>query len=375
MGYNLMSNYSIFDGSEETFIGEIIAVSSGMSPPDNNWLLCDGGIVSQSTYPILYSKLGTYKDFPDGQVWVTRSSGILTDINALTYGNGLYVYGSTGGVLLSSTNAINWTFRTSGTTSAIGVLAYGKGLYVYGDSWTRIASSTNVTNWTIQSSGIATKKVIAYGKGIFIHCGDNSDIAFSTNTVNWVTPTNKPAPSAGIQASYNALTYGNGVFVIGITSNNYNSYGTIWSSTNASDWTLRTAAGSSTNIASLTFGNGIYVYGGTDGVIGSSTNASNWTLRTSGTVLSIHAMEYGNGIYTYLAGDSTRLSYSTNAINWSTGIGSSLLRINALKYGMEYLCVGNSGSMRFSDNYSYDKSTEFLLPYIYSTADFYIKSK
>ena len=181
------------------------------------YLKCDGAILSQATYSSLFAKVGLIQDGNVFKTWTRRTPGTVSVIRALTYADGLYVYGGDGGVLGTSTDAITWTIRTPGTTTFILALTYADGLYVYVGTSGVLGTSTNAITWTLRTSG----------------------------TVNQI----------------NALTYADGLYVYG------GNFGAIVTSTDAITWTIRTS-NTTSSIRALTYADGLYVYGGDGGVLG-----------------------------------------------------------------------------------------------------------
>jgi hypothetical protein len=68
----------------------------------------------------------------DGTTWTSRTSGFSTNnINGVTYGNGVYVAGGTGGTLTTSTDGTTWTARTSGFgAETIREVGYGNSQHI-----------------------------------------------------------------------------------------------------------------------------------------------------------------------------------------------------------------------------------------------------
>ena len=106
----------------------------------------------------------------------------------------------------------------------------------------------------------------------------------------------------------------------------------------------------------------MFVYAGRSGALATSTNAITWTARTSGTIGDIFSLTYGNGLYVY-AGDNGVLRTSTDGISWTARTSGTSSKINALTYGDGlYVYGGQGGVLRTSAVYTYNFSTEFLLP-------------
>jgi len=286
---------------------QYFAGTSTATYPGSEWLPCDGSIVSQTTYSTLLSRVGFIQD---ERTWTTRTSGTENTILSLTYGDNLYVFAAQGGVLRTSTNAINWTTRTSGTTSSINALIYGDNLYVYAGQGGVLRTSTNAITWTTRTSGTTSIiNALIYGDNLYVYAGQGGVLRTSTDAITWDTRT------SGTSSAINALTYGNN----------------------------------------------LYVYAGNGGVLRTSTNAINWTNRNSGTTSAINALTYGNNLYVY-AGAGGVLRTSTNAITWNTATSEAGNAIFALTYGTVYVYAGVGGALATSNQFSYNTATEFALP-------------
>lgn len=74
---------------------------------------------------------GTIGTSSDGITWTSRSSGTTSNILSITYGNDSYVYGAANGNIGQSNDATTWT--TAATASgAVNALTFGNGLYLRG---------------------------------------------------------------------------------------------------------------------------------------------------------------------------------------------------------------------------------------------------
>jgi hypothetical protein len=115
----------------------------------------------------------------DNTNWTNRTTASF-NINALAYGNGLYLYAGENGILGTSTDAITWTTRTSGTESNINSIAYSDNLYSYvGDSGL-IATSTDGITWQARVSGtVSNLTELNYGNGRHIAVGSSGTLLSS----------------------------------------------------------------------------------------------------------------------------------------------------------------------------------------------------
>jgi hypothetical protein len=356
--------------SSSPSIGEVVTVlkgSGGANFYTSNVLgnfVQTGGVYLQADYPNLYANIG----LQNAAVMTPVTSGTVSTINVLTYGNGLYVYGGADGVLATSTDSITWTQRTSGTSVGITGLAYGNGIYVSGangaSSSNAIKTSTDAITWTARTFGSTASNIrLLYGNGIFVatYGSTNGRFRTSTNGITWSSPITVPGSSP-----YYAMTYGNGLYVAA------GGGGGIASSTDAITWTARTS-GTALTIFSITYGNGLYVYGGDDGVLATSTDTITWTSRTSGAgIHTITALTYDNGLYAYSTTNGS-IATSTDAVTWTYRGSGTISSINAIVYnGSDKFVVGADGGGLFNSSNlavtvyspSYDVNTQFYVPNI-----------
>jgi len=118
-----MSNFTSVKNKAQALVGDVIPLALNSRLQLQNHQLLNGSILSQSTYPELYSMVGLIKNT---FTWTARTSAA-TGINALIYENSLFVYAGTGGAIATSTDGVTWTTRTSGTASVLYALTYGNG--------------------------------------------------------------------------------------------------------------------------------------------------------------------------------------------------------------------------------------------------------
>jgi len=108
--------------------------------------------------------------------------------------------------------------------------------------------------------------------------------------------------------SFYGVTFGNSTFVA-VTS-----AGTIFTSPDGSNWTLRDS-GTTSGLQNVTYGNGIFVAVGSSGTILTSAEGVDWTLRDAGTSRGLVGVVYGNGIFVATGFSGTVLT-SAEGINW-----------------------------------------------------------
>ena len=322
-----------------------------------NYLKCDGSVLAQSTYPELYQSIGL---IPSGlNSWIQRSSGTTSQINTLVHNAvDTYVYAGSGGVLRTSTDTVTWTTRTSGTINAINSLLYANGLFVYGANSGVLSTSTDGITWTARTTG--TTQAIAslgYGNGLYIFGGNSGVLSTSTDGITWTARTSNTTGIIG------TITYINGIYFYGASNGN------LRTSTDGITWTVRTS-GTTISIRSIVYGNGLYLYTGSGRALGTSTDGITWTpqYNLAASTISFMSTIYDNGLFISVPGTAgTKNIYtSTDGINWYdrpllNNNGTMLSIIKGISDNT-YLSSNTSGQLFYANRYSYNSTTEFILP-------------
>lgn len=229
-------------------------------------------IATSTTTAVTVWSNGQIASSSDGTSWTLRTSSFLSsdDIYTVTFGNGLFVAGSSTGKIATSPDGTTWTQRTVGwSASFILASAYGNGVYVFGTVFGKIGSSTDGITWTERTSPFTSTpngvRDIAYGASLFVAVGDRGQIATSPD---------------------------------GIT------------------WTNRTSGFGTSNIEGVSFGNGVFVAVGDGGKIGTSTDGINWTQRTGVGSDDLRRVAFGGGRFVVTADATTAVQSSVDGINW-----------------------------------------------------------
>jgi hypothetical protein len=149
-GSTVTINSITYNGSSFVYVGN--TGSNRISYDLDNWLTIPstaanilGSVTSGNNIVFCGSSGAIFSN--DNGIFKPSKSGTTSEIRALTYDNGTYVYGGVGGVLSTSTDAITWTARTSGTTSTINALSYYDNFFVYAGNSGVFGTSTNGRNW------------------------------------------------------------------------------------------------------------------------------------------------------------------------------------------------------------------------------------
>lgn len=254
----------------------------------------------------------------DGTTWTNVSTTTTGQRQDIIYGNSLFVSCTSNNQILTSTDGTTWTIKTSPIANASLVLysiAYGNGTYVIVGSSNTIYSSTDANTWT--SRGTSNLNVvyysIDYGNGVFVATGrdvvSNVNVLLIRTSTNGITWTNTMPTFANTYGPGNAITYGNGVFVI--SSNQY------LTSTNGTTWTTNPDIYRTALSGNLTYGNGVFLaVGGTGTIEYSTDNGKNWVRRDNNFLFgnNFFTAVYGNGVFVCGGASGTKILRTFNNI-------------------------------------------------------------
>ncbi|MGO8675906.1 MAG: hypothetical protein ACLQVX_08545 [Limisphaerales bacterium] len=310
----------------------------------------------------------------NGVDWTIRYSGYSYSLDAMAFGDGIYVaVGSVeysdgvGAVILSSEDGTAWTQQTLpvplSSTGPLHAVAYGNGLFVAVGWQNQIFASPDGVNWTSQGASLAGQLVpfgelygIAYGNGAFVAAGNETSPAVpaghapflaSADGVNWTVL------DSGPMATFNGVSYANGGFV---------AVGTAVGSDGSVEMALRSSADGATWSSSVlstpdaldfwaaTYGAGTYVVVGSTTGSGSSIYTSPdfraWTALPMGAGL-LNAVAYGNGVFV-AAGEG--LLTSTNGTNWIEPGSGITKALGDVSYGRGSLVAVGDGGMALNSS-------------------------
>lgn len=229
----------------------------------------------------------------------------LPDLNAVTFGNSIYLAAGTGGTLLFSSDAITWAAQNSPTTNNLYALTSNDGSASFvalaaGAHGTIINSSDGKT-WTTVNSGTANDLYgLTYGRGIFVAVGAKGTLLTSTDGTTWM------AVASNTASKLNSVTYGvNSTTAIG-SFVAVGEAGTFVTSTDGVTWTVQSPI-TSGNLASVTYGHQ-FIAVGDKGMIFSSTDGLTWQTRASGTVNDLTSVGHSVTSYAAVGKSGTNLS-------------------------------------------------------------------
>jgi hypothetical protein len=172
---------TILDDSDSHPIG---ALMRSVSQPSTRWKRCDGSVLTQAGYPLLYAQLGLMNDF------TSFLSAIGATSYRMAYGNGRFV--TTNGAY--STDLGNtWSSVFSGTTGYGIAYSTELNIWVIASIATVWVSSDNGATWTSHSvdGGAGSLFCVSWDGTRFIGAGGGGYTATSPDGINW-TPVSHP---------------------------------------------------------------------------------------------------------------------------------------------------------------------------------------
>jgi len=300
----------------------------------------------------------------NGSFWVERYYGGELDLNDVAYGNGLFV--ATGfhwngaawrADMLASKNGIDWQAQDASALHGLpGGVAWGAGVFATVGSYGEIITSSDGSSWTNQLHGIYGKdwdlNGVVANSNVVVTVGGNWDgwpggILCSTNGVDWINRSaaltnwtfqdviyaqDKFVAVGGVTAlssngvdwgvadyaGYNAVAYGNGIYVAvgGWCDFEHEARSSSATSADGRTWTECDDCYAPTNgiLRSVAYGNGVFVAVGTgdnrDEIrycdyygppVVTSTDGANWTPVTLNA--SFVAVAFGSGRFVALDGN------------------------------------------------------------------------
>lgn len=309
------------------------------------WLECDGRMVSKEDYPELVGHLLDIPGMDDSLAgfdfyWREPSLPSFEACwTSVTYGNGRFVVvgelypSKTSNKAAYSIDGINWTETILPSSDFWTDVTYGDGLFVTiagghlnstaQSASNRAAYSADGINWLNSSLPASVKWTsVTYGNGMFVavagsvndtSVGSNYNgtniAAYSINGKSWAKVT---LPSS---SNWSGVAYGNGRFVAVARDGDKAAY-----SLDGINWTNVTLP-SSISLWSVTYGNGKFVAVAGSGKVAYSEDGINWTITkilSDGYLVNI---TYGNGLFVAVSDEKSNAMYSTDGINW---VGATL---------------------------------------------------
>ena len=285
---------------------------------------------------------------PDGQAWARQTSPTQLDLQAVGFGDGMYLAISSNDWekqqihLLSSLDGIQWAVQTVAQTESLGAesLIYNDGAFIGGN----LRIKRQGDQWSLERSAGPYLGDVASGNGLLV----SSEPSISSDGKNW----------ARLSVPLHDLAYGTGMIVAAGGYSGEGSFGGLLSSSIGLDWTPRETP-TATEIRSVAYGNGRFV-GTTSSEILTSADGQKWTAENSPFGL-VSAVAFGDGRFVVVrwepeSGQGVSAT-SSDGVNWTTGrlpgdfyYGQTVIR--------RFLAFGNEQFLAISDEGQVVRSTD-----------------
>lgn len=348
-------------------IGEVVNVLTGGAGSEATVALTSGGFIkcgqvyNQADYPLLYAKIGNINA-------ERLNTAVIPDtFQEIAYGNGTYVaVGDTGlnGAAYYSTDLSTWTATTSTFTSnPLEYVAYGNGIFVAGGRGTGIVrySSDNGVTWSSVSIGVAeTVTYIMFDGTKFLFFTASGKIYSSTNATTWTLVT---STSPATSACY-SVTYKDGQYIAAVANSG------VYASTDLTTWTTKYTGNITT---ALSYGNGIYVTVVNNTFVIYSSNLTTWNTYSQFGSIDVYECVYDtyNGIFligTMSGPDGAGVYYSTDGASW-TRLYYDPAPYSPIRYiNGNVISLVNSSTITYTSNIfkyvgaTYNGNTQFYVP-------------
>jgi hypothetical protein len=250
---------------------------------------------------------GTIVTSPNGTTWTSRDVGTNADnFYGATYGNDTFVavgfiYSSPLSVLPPDTsifyspNGVEWTSINASLSYVLNAVTYGNGIFVAVGGLGVILTSSDGREWTLRNSGIDSYLYdVTYSNGIFTAVGEAGTILSSSDGVTWISR------NSGVTSAYlHGVIYANCNYVV--VGNDIDTSVVILTSPDGATW-IRKVSGmaDTTELVGVAFGKGIFVVAGNDysgaTSLFTSSDGTRWT-KTSGPAIGLSGITYGKDTF------------------------------------------------------------------------------
>ncbi len=322
----------------------VVGVTLGVGTDTPSVTLPPGGTATTVDTFTLQTTSGT-DDIPSLTLTFASGTAQALSLVEITNNAGSTVYGS---VANPSSDVVPITLNTNTLTSNTALTQYR----------VRITPKSHVNMPAVPGD---TYEVMAYVSSFRATNGytSGSDLGGATTTVVRVdneSPSdvnrigiNWRATSIGISAAWNAITYGNGLFVaVSNTS-------TGATSPDGITWTVRNTVSA---LRSVVYGNGLFVGVGSATVV-TSPDGITWTTRSVPNSNTWSSVTYGNGLFVAVSDEliTSNVMISSDGITWVNQVGSAPSFWDVVTFGEgKFVAVGGFAAMSSSDGVAWRTS-------------------
>ena len=193
-----------------------------------------------------------------------------------------------------------------GTNVTIGSSTFGNGIFVVGTSDSKIWTSTDGRTWTERQTLDAEVRSLAFGNNLFLAGTDADSVWTSTDGITWTE-------RQDLDGNVIVLAYGNGLYLAGTDGTG----DSVWTSTDGITWTERQTLDG--DVTAIIYDGTAFIAGTFAGTFYRSTDAITWTAGQTLTNIGIRAIAFSNGVYTAATDD---LVGNNNGV-WTSAFGTN----------------------------------------------------
>lgn len=193
----------------------------------------------------------------------------------------------------------------------------------------RIAGKT----WSAGASlGAADLHGVTYGTA-FLAVGNGGSLFSSTNAIDWT------ALPSGVTADFYAASYGNSSYVA------VGQGGVVLLSTDEMATWTQAASGTPNDLYALAYSGSLFLAVGANGAIVTSIDGISWAVQSSGTSSHLYGVTYGNGLYVAVGSAGTVLVSGDGAV-WQAASPQTALDLRGVAYGVNtFVAIGAAGAL------------------------------
>ncbi|MBN1980429.1 MAG: hypothetical protein JW795_02785 [Chitinivibrionales bacterium] len=238
-------------------------------------------IVSADKQFVAVGSNGAIVTSSDGAQWNLRTTDMCDPqtLVSVTYGKNRFVAAGKKGTILTSHDGITWKSVNSGILNDLNLVTFLSNRF-YAVSDCEIISSSDGEAWTIQKTGyFPNAHTILFGNKMYVLVYNGVQISY--DGVDWIDT----GFSYLVANAKYVAAYGNGQFVLHCNNIEPKEYSVVVTSNDGVNWeeTLNMQDSSSVFLLSLTFGNNLFVASAeASGVLFTSPDGKNWAKRNSG---------------------------------------------------------------------------------------------
>ena len=290
-------------------------------------------------------EIGSLWTSTDGYRWAVQFSGPLDNfsLNFAAHAAGTWLLGSSGGLLLTSADALTWTRRNSGVSVSLRAAAHGAGTWVVVGNGGRIVTSPDGAAWTTRTSGVTGNlHGVAFAGDLFVAVGAGGVILTSPDGQEWTRRT------SGTTANLNGVARLPGAWVAAAET------GGPLVSADGVNWDPASTGGLALNGLAVAAGGAEGLLLGRAGeAFAASVSPAQWRRLGRGEAASLLGLIYAGGRFVAVGQNTDPVSrapvvpvqLSTDGVTWTRAAPNAAFgQLNEVAFGQgQYVAVGDGG--------------------------------